>query len=259
MTLALSLSAFDAPHIRHGFYGRKGGISAGPFASLNCGRGTNDPHVLENRAIVALDMGGAAEDIVTIYQIHSHDCIYVGDRIALDKRPQADGMVTDVPGLILGIITADCAPVLFHGVKEKGTPIIGAAHAGWKGALGGVLEDTVRVMIEQGAIPQSIVAAVGPTIVQKSYEVSSDFEKPFLQHDPRDGHFFKPGPREGKLFFDLPAYVAKRLADAGVLHVILSDVDTLTNHQDYFSHRRSTLAGDSDQGRQISCIKIEKT
>lgn len=292
MSLALELPGFAAPRTRHGFFGRKGGVSTGSFASLNCGRGTNDPHVMKNREIVATTMGATAKDIVTVYQIHSADCIYVSEPVALDDRPQADAMITDVPGLVLGIITADCGPVLLHGIKANGIPIIGAAHAGWKGAVGGVLENTVKMMVDHGAVLNTIVAAVGPCIAQKSYEVSMGFEQPFLALDWADERFFREitlplsgggrggGDRDGdshplrpaaqdtspfqgeekirKLLFDLPGYIAKRLAAAGVSRVILSDVDTCSSIDDYYSYRRATREGRTDDGRQISCISIDK-
>lgn len=223
MSLALELQGFAAPRIWHSFFGRK---------------------------------GGAPEQTVTVHQVHSADCVFVEGPISRNDRPRADAMVTDVPGIILGIITADCGPVLLHGIKADGSPIIGATHAGWKGAVSGVLENTVRMMVEYGAVLESIVAAVGPCIAQKSYDVSMGFEEPFVALDADDERFFTEGQQEGKLYFDLPGYIAKRLAGAGVFRVVLSDVDTCINVDDYFSYRRATREGRTDDDRQMSCIQI---
>ncbi len=246
--------------IAHGFFGRQGGVSTGLYASLNCGPGSNDDPacVRENRARVAGHFGLGAERLAGVWQIHSPDCLYI-DSVppAGDDRPKADAMVTDAAGIILGVLTADCGPILFAGEKADGAPVIGAAHAGWGGALKGVLESTVNRMVETGAALESIRASIGPCIGPKSYEVSVGFEKPFLQRNPEDEHFFREARKEGHLMFDLPGYIANRLAQAGVRQVTITGRDTFAEAEDFFSYRRTTHAGEPDYGRQISAIVIK--
>lgn len=253
----ITLERFSAPDIQHGFFGRRGGVSTGVFDSLNCALGsTDDPAATtENRLRVAARMGGNIDRLITVYQIHSPDCVYV-DAPFTGDRPRADALVTDKPGLIIGIVTADCGPILFQGQKADGSPIIGAAHAGWGGALKGVLESTVKTMCDQGARLHSIRAAVGPCIAKASYEVSRGFEEPFLIRDPDDDVFFHESAKPDKLHFDLPGYIARRLSACGVRDVTLSDIDTMANPDDYFSYRRTTHRSEPDYGRQISTISI---
>lgn len=243
--------------VHHGFYGRRGGVSSGLYDSLNCGLGTQDDSdaVHENRSRVAGEFGLSAEQLVTTYQCHSAACTYV-DAPFSGGRPKVDAMVTDKAGLALGILTADCGPVLFAGRKANGAPVIGAAHAGWGGALRGVLENTLQAMGEAGAAWGSIRAAVGPCIGPASYEVSAGFDDPFLKDDPQAEKFFKAGRREGHLMFDLPGYIAFRLARAGVSQVEIAGVDTYRNEADCFSYRRTTHRGEADYGRQVSVIAI---
>jgi YfiH family protein len=170
------------------------------------------------------------------------------------ERPQADAQVTDVPGLAISILTADCAPVLFYGRNDKG-PVIGAAHAGWKGALGGVLDSTVYEMEEYGVKAKDIKAAIGPCISKRSYEVGQDFAAPFLNEDPENERFFMNGGA-GKLMFDLPGYCAARLYNCGLTNVAITGIDTYANERDYFSFRRATHRKEPDYGRQISVIVI---
>lgn len=243
----------EAP-VRYGFFGRRGGSSKGVYESLNCGLATDDPFAAANREIVAQDLGGHPARLQTVYQVHGPTCVYMDAPVAPENRPKADAMVTDRPGLILGVLTADCGPVLFYGPKADGSMVVGAAHAGWKGALGGILESTVAMMCEYGAQLPEIRAAVGPCIAQKSYEVSIGFEEPFLSRDRADEIFFKQSMKDDKLLFDLSGYIAKRLAACGVRRVTLADVDTVANTQDYFSYRRATLSGEADNGRQMSAI-----
>ncbi len=247
--------------ISFGFYGRQGGVSGGIFSSLNCGPGSGDSleAVFENRARVANDLHADEQDIVTPWQIHSNTCLEAQAIFPNgENRPKGDGLVTDKAGLPLGVLTADCAPVLFHGRKADRSPVIGAAHAGWGGALKGILESTIDGMMQLGAIPTTIRAAIGPCIGPKSYEVSAGFETPFLEEDPSAEHFFKAGAREGHLMFDLPGYVAARLARAGVRDVVMTDHDTYADVQGCFSYRRACHAGEPDYGRQLSAIVIQK-
>ncbi len=249
-------SILSSDKITHGFFGKRGGVSSGIYESLNCGPGTEDEpaNVAENRAIVCKAIGMAPESLMSLYQIHSDRCVVVD--AAADDRPQADAMVTDKAGVTLGILTADCVPVLFSGEKHDGAPVIGAAHAGWGGALKGVLESTLAAMAGLGAEPESIRAAIGPCIRQASYEVSDDFKEPFLAHDLASEGFFVPAKRDGHLMFDLPGYVTRRLMLAGVPEISASDMNTYFNEMDYFSYRRATHRGEPDYGRQISVIAI---
>lgn len=245
--------------VKHGFFGRQGGVSEGIYNSLNCGVGSNDDPeaVQENRARVARALGGKPENLVRVWQNHSADCVIANEpQNFKEDPPTADGIVTDQTGLVLGVLTADCGPILFAGEKTDGTPVIGAAHAGWGGALKGVLESTVSQMQALGAELGTIRAAVGPCIGPKSYEVSVGFETPFLTHNPEDEHFFREAQKEGHLMFDLPGYIANRLAHAGVTQVTITGHDTFAEQENYFSYRRTTHAGEKDYGRQISAIMI---
>lgn len=249
------------PSIAHGFFGRKGGVSEGFYSSLNCGVGSNDSAeaVQENRTRVANALGGDLDHLVTVHQTHSPDCLII--RSMFDKaqeRPQADALVTDQFNLILGVLTADCGCILFAGQKEDGSPVIGVAHAGWKGALGGILESTLNQMQTLGASLATIQATIGPCIGPKSYEVSQGFEKPFLDRNHEDEHFFREAQKDGHLMFDLPGYIASRLAQAGVSQVTISGHDTFAEKENFFSYRRTTHAGEQDYGRQISAIVIYK-
>ncbi len=240
----------------HGFFGRRGGVSAGIYGSLNCGLGTDDEidAVRENRVRVKKTLAGAR--VLTLWQHHSADCLAVTDAWSDDraKLPKADAMVTNRPGFALGVLTADCAPVLFTGRDRGGRPIIGAAHAGWKGALGGVIENTVAAMRKLGA--DNIAAAVGPCIGQASYEVSADFMKPFLEQGNGNARYFAAGKNDSVRQFDLTGYVADRLKQAGIENVSVSGADTYGLDGDYFSYRRTTHRKEDDYGRQISIIAI---
>lgn len=243
--------------IHHGFFGRQGGVSDDIYKSLNCGIGSDDQKdaVIENKSRVAEHFSVKPDHLVTLNQIHSPDCLIITG--PLPERPEADAMVTDRPDLLIGVLTADCGPILFAGDKPDGTPVVGAAHAGWGGALRGVLESTVGTMQEMGANPESIRAAVGPCIGPASYEVSSGFEKPFLERDPEDEHFFKEARKEGHLMFDLPGYIASRLAACEVRQVTITGHDTYALEDEFFSYRRKTHRNEADYGRQISVIGIK--
>ncbi len=235
----------------HGFLGRKGGVSTGIFESLNVGLGSSDDPavVTENRArVVGAVLSGAA--LTTAYQIHSPRVVTVN--APLTERPEGDALVTRAPGLLLGILTADCAPVLF---TDHEAGVIGAAHAGWKGALGGVTDATIAAMEALGARRENIAAAIGPCIARKSYEVDTSFITRFTDDDPANERFFWEG-RAGHAWFDLEAYVAHRLHAAGLTTVHLLGADTYSQPECFFSYRRTTHAGEPDYGRQISVIGL---
>ncbi|MBX9796471.1 peptidoglycan editing factor PgeF [Sphingomonas sp.] len=239
--------------LRHGFLGRRGGVSTGIHAGLNVGTGSADEAgaIAENRArALAAVAPGAA--LVTVYQVHSADVVTVDAAIPFDARPPADAMVTDRPALALGILTADCAPVL---LADAQAGIIGAAHAGWKGAIGGVCEATVAAMVALGADRTRIAAAIGPCIARVSYEVDDGFARRFEDHDPANERFFTPG-RAGHHQFDLEGYVAHRLAAAGVQTVAAPGLDTYADAARFFSYRRATHRGEAGYGRQISLIAL---
>jgi len=238
---------------RHGFLGRQGGVSVGIYTSLNCGLGSADDAaaVRENRvrAVAAVAPGAA---LVTLHQVHSPTVVAVTAPFADDARPHADGMVTATPGLALAILAADCAPVLFADVESG---VIGAAHAGWRPALYGVLPATVEAMIALGARRDRIAAAIGPTIGRRSYEVDDGFRERFVADAPNHGDFFAAG-RAGHWQFDLEGFIVRRLADAGLTMIAALGLDTYADPERWFSYRRTTHAGEPDYGRQISIIAL---
>jgi len=237
--------------VAHGFLGRRGGVSTGLAAGLNVGLGsTDDPAaVAENRRLAA-DAVMPGGRLVTPYQIHSADVVTVAAPWDDAERPRADALVTDRPGLVLGILTADCAPVLF---ADRDAGVIGAAHAGWKGALAGVTDATVAAMERLGAHRDRIVAAIGPCIARASYEVDDGFLRTFAAADPANDRFFASA-RDGHHQFDLEAYVAHRLAAAGLSRIEALGLDTYADAARFFSFRRATHRGEADYGRQISLI-----
>jgi YfiH family protein len=254
-----SFAAPDDDRISYGFFTHKGGISDGVYSGLNCGTGSGDraENIIENRSRVAQAMGANAANLLSVYQVHGANAEYV-DAPWLDaSRPHADAMVTDKAEMALGILTADCAPVLFHGSKTTGKPVIGAAHAGWKGAIGGVLENVVSKMVALGADANTIHACVGPCISKSAYEVSVDFITPFIEENEESERFFYAGAKEGHAFFDLAGYCGWRLFRAGVKNVTLMDIDTYSLHDEFYSYRRTTHKKESDYGRQISVIMIK--
>ena len=251
----LHAQGLNGPGIAHGFFGREGGVSQGLYASLNCGPGSKDDSaaVAENRRRVA-DALAPEVQLVSLSQVHSpiiHTLPAWGSEDG--KRLEGDGMVTATPGLGLGILTADCAPVLFADAKAG---VIGAAHAGWKGALGGVLEATLEAMEKLGALRTRISAAIGPSISQKNYEVGADFRDRFVESGAKHARFFVPSDREGHFRFDLPGYVAHRLTQAGTGSVESLGICTYPAENGFFSFRRTTHAGEPDYGRQISAIVL---
>jgi len=248
----MSATGLAAPH---GFFTRRGGVSSGPFASLNCslsGKDSRD-NVLENRARAARAIDADPARLVGIHQVHGADVTHVTEPWTPGNGPRADAMVTDQRGIALGIVTGDCAPVLF---ADPHAGVVGAAHAGWRGALAGVLEATLAAMQACGATLERITAAVGPCIAQASYEVGADLHAAVLGRNPDDAGFFAPGHRELHWQFDLPGYCAARLATAGLATIEVLAFDTMTDEARFFSHRRRTLAGGGLIGHQISVIAL---
>ncbi len=240
--------------IPHGFLGRRGGISTGVHAGLNVGTGsTDDPATIAENRRRATDAVLPGARLVTVYQVHSPDAVAVIEPFEERLRPHADAIVTDRPGLAIGILTADCAPVLF---ADREAGVIGAAHAGWKGALGGVTDSTISLMETLGARRDRIAAAIGPCIARASYEVDDGFLRRFAEADPANERFFAGG-KPGHHQFDLEAYVAHRLALAGLTRIEALGLDTYADPDRFFSYRRATHRGEPDYGRQISIIGIE--
>jgi YfiH family protein len=239
--------------IAHGFFGRRGGVSTGELASLNCGLGSGDDPALiaENRRRVAdAVLPGAA--LTGVYQVHGNRCVIVDDKSDLTARPEADALATRTPGIVLGILTADCVPVLF---ADREAGVIGAAHAGWKGALAGITDATLAAMESLGASRVNIAAAIGPCIGRASYEVDDAFVERFTADDPANERFFVAG-KPGHATFDIAAYVAARLAAAGVARIAIGGQDTYALQQDYFSYRRACHQGENSYGRQLSVIGL---
>ncbi len=242
--------------IRHGFFTREGGHSDGIYASLNCGPGSSDDSgkVAQNRARVAERIGVAPSGLITLYQVHSPTTTVVDQPWDQADAPQADAMVSRKPGIALGILTADCVPVLF---ADPQAGVIGAAHAGWKGASGGVLEATVDAMEDMGADAKHIRAAIGPCIHQQSYEVGSDFRETIVALHAENVRFFMNGARDGYFQFDLPGYVFARLENRGVGYIDDLSIDTYPDESRFFSYRRTTHRQEPDYGRQISVIALK--
>lgn len=248
----LEIITSDALAPRHGFFTRKGGASSGIFAGLNCGTGSSDQAeiVAINRARVADAMGLGVESLVSVHQVHSPDVVTVTAPLA--DRPRADAMVTATPGLALAVLTADCQPVLFADAKAG---VIGAAHAGWKGARDGVMEATLDAMEALGARRGQITAVIGPCISQTAYEVGQEFFESFTDDAPEARRFFVNGNGD-RYLFDLPSYGLWRLREAGVGHADWTRHCTYRDPARFYSYRRTTHAGEADYGRQISVIRL---
>jgi hypothetical protein len=248
------LEVISSPSLyaRHGFFTRKGGASSGIFAGLNCGSGSTDiAEVVQiNRERVAEAMGVPPDHLVTVHQVHSADVIAVDG--PLGDRPRVDAMVSRTPGVLLGILTADCQPVLFH---DATAGVIGAAHAGWRGVKAGVLEATVAAMEKLGARRDAIHAVIGPCISQSAYEVGPEFRAGFLADDPANARFFADGDGD-RAQFDLPAFGLTRLNAAGVGHAEWTGHCTYRDAERFFSFRRTTHLGEADYGRLISVIRL---
>ena len=249
--------ALDLPGIGHGWFTREGGVSEGPLASLNCGFDSGDAaaRVAENRsrALAALDL--APDRLCTAYQTHSACVVLTEAPWAPGDAPEADALVTTRPGLALGVLTADCAPVL---LADPAARVVAAAHAGWKGALEGIVEAAVGTMEQAGGARERTVAVIGPCIGPASYEVGPEFPEPFLARDPADADLFAAGPA-GRFRFDLAGYVARRLARLGLARIETLGLDTCADAARFFSYRRASRAGEPGYGRLLSAIALRKT
>jgi polyphenol oxidase len=250
----LTSANLAAAPVRHGFFTREGGVSEGIFTSLNCGYGSGDEptKVAENRGRVAAALDVASASLITAYQVHGTDTSVVIDPWDRAAAPRADAMATRTPGVALGILTADCAAVL---LTDPDARVIGAAHAGWRGALNGVLESAIGAMERLGARRARIHAAIGPCIGAASYEVGPEFPAPFLARDPANAAFFAPAARVGHFRFDLAGYVAHALEHAAIASIGRIDADTYADPR-FFSYRRTTLAGEKSYGRALSVIAL---
>jgi YfiH family protein len=253
---APSLLAFAGAGIRHGFFTRTGGASNGVYAGLNTGTGSQDDpaHVAENRRRVAAWMGVAPDNLLTLHQVHSPDAIIVREAYGA-PRPIADGIVTDRPGLAICAASADCGPILFADPQAR---VIGAAHAGWKGALTGVMEATIEAMERIGANRDNITAALGPSITQANYEVGQEFLERFVEQDERNAAYFVPSINPGHAMFDLNTYTVDRLRRAGVAAEALYRC-TYAEEDLFYSYRRSTHRKEPDYGRHVASIALEET
>jgi YfiH family protein len=255
MTVLQAACLAALPGIRHGFFTREGGTSEGPFASLNMGlRGADDrARVLENRRRAAALLGFPLERLVTGYQVHGAHCQGVRAPLPWQEAPEADALATGEPVILLGVVTADCAPVL---LADPHAPVVAAAHAGWRGARDGILEHTVASMLEAGARARHIVAAIGPTIGQASYEVGEDYQRGFEAVDAEAGRFFARHPETLRPHFDLAGYCRWRLERAGVGQVESMGLDTAAAEERFFSNRRSSHGEDRRFGLQLSAIGL---
>ena len=243
------------PGLRHAFFNREGGVSRGVYAGLNGGIGSNDDpaNVVENRRRMAQQLGVRPQYLITAYQVHSPDAVVASEPWEAATRPRADAIVTRTEGLAIGVTAADCGPIL---LVDPNTRVIGAAHAGWKGALTGIVESTVEAMEKLGAERANIVAAIGPLIRQHSYEVGDEFVERFVETDAENALLFLPAAREGHAMFDLAGFIRKRLQSAGVLIVDDVGVDTYSDER-FFSYRRSVHRKEPDYGRHIHAIALE--
>jgi polyphenol oxidase len=243
------------PGLRHAFFTREGGVSGGIYASLNGGIGSSDDpaHVTENRRRMAEQMGVAPDRFLGVYQIHSPDAVVATGPWQGEARPRADAIVTGTEGLAIGVTAADCGPIL---LVDPAARVIGAAHAGWKGALTGIVESTVAAMEKLGAERGGIVAAIGPLIRQHSYEVGGEFVERFIEADAENALFFIPSSREGHAMFDLAGFIRTRLENAGVLMIDDIGADTYSDER-FYSYRRSVHRAEPDYGRHVHAIVLE--
>ena len=245
------------PGVRHGFFTRRGGVSDGIYASLNCGPGSGDDaeHVAENRARVtrSLGLGERSSGLNTLAQIHSNRVVRLREPLPPGRHPRADALVTDVPGLVIGVLAADCVPVL---LADTDATVVAAVHAGWKGALAGIVEATVAAMVALGPPAARIVAGIGPCIQQGSYEVGAELREHFVDTDRANDAYFRDSERSGHFLFDLSQYVAHRVAAAGISRLERMETDTYSNEQQFFSYRRATHREEPDYGRQVSAIVL---
>ena len=253
--IALQHAALDLPGIRHGFFTRQGGVSAGIYASLNGGSGSDDlpDHVRENRGRMADSLGVPRERFITCYQVHSPNVVTVTAPWTREHAPKVDAMVTRERNLALAVATADCGPVLFADAKAG---VIGAAHAGWKGAFTGVLETTLDAMVGLGAARGDIVAVLGPMISRSAYEVGPEFRARFIEAAADNDRFFGPSPNAGHAMFDLPAYIAMRVMAAGIARFEDMALCTYQDEERFFSYRRVTHRKEPDYGRLLHAIAL---
>lgn len=253
--VAIEVEALRLPGVTHAFFTRQGGVSGGLYASLNGGVGSSDDTVSvgENRRRMAAYLGVNASHFVGLYQVHSPDVITVDAPWRDAERPRADAMVTATPGVALGVSSADCGPLLFADAQAG---IIGAAHAGWKGAFTGVAEATLAAMEKLGAHREATTAVLGPTISRAAYEVGPEFRARFLDQHPDNAAFFTPSAREGHAMFDLPAYIVARLRKAGVGRIFDTSLCTYGDENRFYSYRRATHRGEADYGRLIAAIAL---
>lgn len=244
------------PSISHGFFTRAGGVSSGLYASLNCGPGTKDStdNVYRNRSIIAEALGTKTSNLLSLSQVHGNRVITAIHCWGTKDRPEADAMVTNKPGIALGILTADCVPVLF---ADKHKAVIGAAHAGWKGALAGVVQETLKAMAVLGAKHEHIAAAIGPAIAQTSYEVDSAFQTAWVRDASGNAQYFIPSTRDEHFLFDLKKYIHDILCNCGISDITVLENDTYREENAFFSFRRATHRKEADYGRQISAIVIK--
>ena len=243
------------PKIKHGFFTREGGVSNGLYNSLNCGFGSGDSfdNVNTNRNLTLLQLGVPKKILLTCNQVHSAKAVTVSMPWSSEDAPKADGMVTNVPGIVLGILTADCAPVLF---ADSTAGIIGAAHAGWQGALNGILEATAAKMIGLGSSYENISVVIGPCIGEDSYEIGPEFQKNFINSSMKNNIFFKPSQKKGHHMFDLVSYIENRLFKMGIHGIFRTDYDTFRDKDLFFSYRRSVKHREPDYGRELSAITL---
>ena len=252
----ITSSAFNGlKGIRHGFFTRRGGVSQGLYESLNCGYGNGDAaeNVAANRARAMSMIDQPAESLLTARQVHSAKTVVVDKPWSPEDAPEADGLVTGLPGVALGLLTADCMPVLFADSRAR---VIGAAHAGWRGARAGVVEATVAAMETIGAKASRVVAVMGPCIRHGSYEVGPEFREAFLADSAANESFFAPSRNPGRFLFDMPTYIFRRLDAIGLKHVQMLQIDTCREADRFFSHRRATLAGEAACGRNLSAVVL---
>lgn len=241
-------------HVRHGFFGRRGGVSTGVYKSLNCGPGSGDDpaKVMENRRRVCDALGSTPDRLASPRQIHSARAVIAEKAYAPNERPECDALVTNRPGLLLGVLAADCAPIV---ICDPHNGVIAAIHAGWKGAVGGVIESAVEAMAQLGGDPSKMAAGVGPCLSQASFEVGPEFADVVLDATPWAETLFEPGIGD-RQFFDLKRYALGRLARLGVAHMDALEDDTLTQQDAYFSHRHSVKTGERDSGRNMTGIML---
>ncbi len=251
----IQIDSFDENGVVHAFFTRRGGVSGGLYTSLNCGLGSGDDRSMVTanraRAVAALDLPPGV--LFTNHQTHSSAVALIDEDSTPDEKREADALVTVRRGVVLGVLAADCAPVLFAAPQDG---VVAAAHAGWRGALGGVCEATVDAMIDLGVRPDGIKAAVGPCIGVASYEVGPEFPAPFLEQEAANGRFFERATRDGHFMFDLSGYVVSRLSRLGLGEVLRLDGDTCQDEANFFSYRRSRQRGERDYGRQLSAISL---